>query len=246
MIDTMRLAIVTDIHGNLPALEAVIADFSARGIDHVLQLGDSVSGPLWPRPTLERIAALGCVNIRGNHDRVVATGMDMNAGDQYARDALSAGQIAWLARWPSILQWHADVLLFHGRPHDDLNYLLEDPAKGYAWLRPVADIERDVEGFSSRLMLCGHSHVPRCVHLTDGRIIVNGGSVGLQAYRDSDGGDHVIENGSPHARYMLVTLTDSRIDVAQIAVQYDWSMASRQAADNGRPDWARWLATGRA
>ena len=65
----MRLAVISDIHGNLLALEAVIADIGARGVDATVNLGDNVAGPLWPRETAERLATLALPTVRGNHDR---------------------------------------------------------------------------------------------------------------------------------------------------------------------------------
>ena len=55
----MRIAVIADIHGNLPALEAVLADIARRGADRILNLGDCVSGPLWPRETMELLDARG-------------------------------------------------------------------------------------------------------------------------------------------------------------------------------------------
>ena len=69
----MRIAVIADIHGNILALEAVLADLARRGgADRVVNLGDCVSGPLWPRETMERLEALGWPTVRGNHDRRVA------------------------------------------------------------------------------------------------------------------------------------------------------------------------------
>ena len=66
----MRIAVLADIHGNLLALEAVLADVAARGgADILVDLGDRVSGPLWPAQTLARLSDLPIVAVRGNHDR---------------------------------------------------------------------------------------------------------------------------------------------------------------------------------
>ena len=68
----MRIAIIADIHGNLPALEAVLADIQRRRIDRTINLGDSVSGPLWPREVCDLLMASSSLVIRGNHDRWVS------------------------------------------------------------------------------------------------------------------------------------------------------------------------------
>jgi predicted phosphodiesterase len=243
----MRIAAISDIHGNLPALEAVLDDIGRRGADLVVQLGDALSGPLWPRETAEllRSRALPCV--RGNHDRaLLADPAGMGPADAHARRALDDAHLDWLRGWPMTLEAAPDVLLFHATPADDDTYLLEDPSTGYAQLRPVATVQAMLDGIDARLMLCGHTHVPRVLRLPDGRSVVNAGSVGLPAYTDDTGGFHRHENGSPHARYALVDLLPSGMQAAIVAVDYDWDAASRQAARNGRTDWASWLASGRA
>ena len=66
--DAMRIAILADIHGNVLALEAILADLESRKVDEYVNLGDCVSGPLWPRETAELLIRLGRPTVRGNHD----------------------------------------------------------------------------------------------------------------------------------------------------------------------------------
>jgi predicted phosphodiesterase len=68
-----RCAVLSDIHGNLPALESVLAELRAEGIEQVVQLGDALSGPLWPAETADRLMALGWPAIAGNDERQVLT-----------------------------------------------------------------------------------------------------------------------------------------------------------------------------
>src|SRR4051795_7482914 len=65
----MRLAVISDIHGNLPALEAVLADVKYRRVDATVNLGDCVTSPLWPRETFDLLQSLALPTVRGNHDR---------------------------------------------------------------------------------------------------------------------------------------------------------------------------------
>ncbi|RUT95204.1 metallophosphoesterase, partial [Mesorhizobium sp. USDA-HM6] len=89
----MRIAVLADIHGNVLALGAVLDDLERRGgADLVVNLGDCVSGPLWPRETIERLEALGLPTVRGNHDRRVAedpTDQNMWPSDHYAQERLT-------------------------------------------------------------------------------------------------------------------------------------------------------------
>src|SRR4051812_18397969 len=129
-----RIAILTDIHGNLPALEAVIADAEAQGCTGFANLGDSLSGPLWPAETADLLIDLDWPTIAGNHERQLLT-IDrtrMGASDAFARDALSDRHLQWLASMPPTLQLSPDVLLCHGTPADDLEHFLHTVDGGEA------------------------------------------------------------------------------------------------------------------
>lgn len=99
------IAILSDIHGNLPALEAVIADARAAGATSFVNLGDSLSGPLWPAETADLLMREGWPTIAGNHERQLLTHARdrMNASDRFARERLGDAQLAWLAAQPQTL-----------------------------------------------------------------------------------------------------------------------------------------------
>jgi putative phosphoesterase len=241
----MKLAVIADIHGNLPALDTVLADIAARGVDLTVNLGDIVSGPLFPRRTAERLMPLGFSTIRGNHERQLLThGPDeIGASDRFAAAALTIDQKAWLASLPETLRIGDDILLVHGTPASDLDYFLET-VEGDG-IRPAtpAEIEQRAGTVAARLILCGHTHTQRIARTADGRTIVNPGSVGVPAYRD-DEPPHKVETGSPQARYAIVEMGDE-IAVEMIALDYGWDAVADVAEVNGRPEWARALRTGR-
>lgn len=243
----MRIAAISDIHGNLPALEAVLDDVSQRGADVVVALGDLLAGPLWPRETADRLIALGCPTLRGNHERQTWLCEDRrgDASDQFTFESITREQLEWTRALPATLRLADDVFACHGTPASDLDYLLEDPSTGRAALRTEDDIRRDCGEIRSGLLLCGHSHVPRIVELPDGPTIVNPGSVGIPAFSARHPVPHVHELGSPHARYALVERGRSGWRAQFVALDYDWRRAARRALDNGRADFARWLS-GRA
>ena len=87
----MRLALVSDIHGNLAALEAVIADLENRQIDQVVNLGDTLSGPLLPAETAQRLQKLAWLHVAGNHERQV---LCLPLERQSASDAFTSGQLS--------------------------------------------------------------------------------------------------------------------------------------------------------
>lgn len=248
----MRIALLSDIHGNLPALEAVRADMSARGVDVVINAGDLLSGPLWPAETADLLMTLGWPTITGNHERqlLACARRAGGASDQFAWQATTARHHAWLRCLPATLAPAPDVHVCHGAPGNDLEYLLETLGPGGSRPATVDEVRlrlRTPEARAARLLLCGHSHLPR-VLAVDGTLCVNGGSVGLPAYEDDHGVFHVHETGSPHARYALCSQDQPGGDWSArvIAVEYDWAAAAARAQANQAPDWARWLATGRA
>ena len=97
----MRIAILADIHGNVLALEAVLADLKHRSVDQFVNLGDCVSGPLWPRETAELLRQLNWPTVRGNHDRWVT---DWPREKHCRSDVFAcAFQLAWLRTLPATL-----------------------------------------------------------------------------------------------------------------------------------------------
>lgn len=246
----MRIAVLADIHGNVLALDAVLADLERRGgADLTINLGDCVSGPLWPRETFERLEALDLPTVRGNHDRRVAVDPaddTMWASDRYAQERLTSAQREALFALPFMLEIIPGVVAFHARPDHDENYLLDAIVGGQLVRAPLAAIQRRLEPLdpTCRIVLCGHSHRPELIRIPGGPVLFNPGSVGAPAYDDDTPPAHVSEQGSPHARYGFVTLGDGPDRFETIAVDYDHEAAARQAEQAGRPEWAHALRTG--
>ncbi len=258
----MRLAVIADIHGNVLALRAVLADIARRSADQIINLGDVVSGPLWPRETWEMLAPLNLPTVRGNHDRALCGPIaTLAASDQYARDQLHVAKRpgSWerlaiqemstdackaLAALPSTLAPAPDVLACHGTPSSDVTYLLDDVVSGTMELAPEHTIVERLAGATAQLILCGHTHLQRIVHCGS-QLIVNPGSVGCPGYVDTTEPAHVSEAGSPHARYAIVDDASGPWTVEMIAVAYDWQRAAARATANNQPEWAMALTTGR-
>jgi predicted phosphodiesterase len=241
-----KLAIIADIHGNVAALEAVLADIEARQVSSIVNLGDCVSGPLWPRETMDLLKRLQLPTVRGNHDRWLAEveRSDLAASDAFAFDRLTAAEIAELGRLPPRLQLSTAIVAVHGSARSDVEYLLEDVSDGRLSATDPARLRQRLGDVSAGVVLCGHSHQARIVQLKQDALIVNPGSVGCPAYLDATPPAHVSEAGSPHARYALLQQTAAGWQVDLVAVAYDWIAASRRAAQNGRQEWARGLASG--
>jgi len=240
------IAVLSDVHGNARALEAVVEDLRGEGIEDVINLGDSLYGPFDPRPVADLLLAAGWPTVSGNEDRclIESEGLAASATARFTRARLASEHVAWLERLPSILR-QEDVLAFHGSPSEDTAYLLSRPdGRGGIRAATADEISRALPGASERLVLCGHDHLPRTVRLELGRTIINPGSVGCPAYTDAHPVPHAVENGSPHAHYAIVRIEQERIEVARRSVDYDWDAAAREAEANGFSDWAYWIATG--
>jgi predicted phosphodiesterase len=251
----VRLAVLSDIHGNLPALEAVLTELARERVDLVVNLGDILSGPLWPRATAERLMPQGWPTIAGNHERqLLAAGRPQGLADAFAAADLTAAQRAWVAALPPALDLDdaggGTIRMIHGTAQADSEPLLETVmpdlgvhgSPGIRAARPE-EVRARLGATAARLLLCGHSHVPRVMAL-DGTLFVNPGSVGLPAYDHDHPHDHVVECGSPHARWAIVE-RGARGWQAQLRLTaYDWNAAAARAASNGRGDWADALATG--
>lgn len=243
----MRIAVVADIHGNLDALEAVVADLADAAPDLVVDLGDCLSGPLKPRETADRLMALGWPTVRGNHDRalVETDPAAMGPSDRHAHEALDDRHRAWLAAMPPTLRIEGELLLCHGTPTSDDTYLTETLRSAGPEQATAAEMAERLGGLMATVVLCGHTHRPRLYRLASGQTVLNPGSVGLPAYRDETPVPHMMAAGSPHARYALMERArDGAWSFHFRAVEYDWDAAAALARRHGRLDWAEALATG--
>jgi len=230
-----RFAAIADIHGNRWALEAALRDIERRGIRQIVNLGDHLYGPLDLTGTADLLIRLDLPSIRGNQDRE-----EMPVSETHRR---------WLDSLPFSLKLPG-MLLFHGTPLADDVYLLETVHSGGVSMADSAQVEQRLgPEFSATdalpsLLLCGHSHIPRVTAFRHS-LIVNPGSVGLQAYADDLPLPHVMETGSPHARYAFLEADERGWSVEHICVLYDFASAAEFAVRQGRPDWSHRLLTGR-
>lgn len=245
-----RIAVLSDIHGNIRALDAVLADITRRGIDRIANLGDCLYGPLDPVPVAERLLATDWPTVSGNEDRILVEasgGRPVSRTARFTAERLSETHLRWLAQLPLTLEIGAGLFACHGTPTDDTQYLLSRPTED-GTVRPATDAEivEQLGSIDAPLILCGHDHLPRAVRLDDGRTIVNPGSIGCPAYTDDSPIPHTVGNNTPRARYAIVTYDSDSPEADLISVAYNWAAAAAEAESNGFPDWANWLRTGRA
>ncbi len=182
-----RVAALYDIHGNLPALHAVLAEVDALGVDVVVVGGDIVSGPL-PRETLDVLRSRSDARfIRGNADRELAPGAPAPESQAallawaWATDHLDDEQRTWLAGLELSLtvevQGLGSVLFCHGSPRSDEEIITR--------LSPDERVAPMLRGVAEPLIVGGHTHV-QFDRTIAGRRVVNAGSVGMP-YQDEPG-----------------------------------------------------------
>ena len=208
----MQLGVVSDIHGNLPALEAVLEEMPS--VDLLVCAGDVVGYNPWPAACVGAVRDRGVPTVQGNHDRAVASGDAAGfngmakAGADYAGEQLDAGAIGWLGALPA--ERHvADgrVKLVHGHP-DDPNH--------YTYPREFAPDLLDGE----ELLVMGHTHVQHHAVFEEG-IVLNPGSVGQPRDGDSD------------AAYAVVDLDDRSVEERRVS--YDIDAVIEAVEDAGLP-----------
>ena len=173
----MRVAALYDVHGNLPALDAALAEVERDGVDLIVSGGDLVSGPM-PVEVFDRLSARSDVRyLRGNADRLV---VEARPGEQaelhaWCAERLGAERLAEVASWPLTVELEVDglgrVVFCHAIPRAD------EPI--FTRLTPDADVEELMQGVEADVVVCGHTHVQVDRRLPSGLRIVNAGSVGM-------------------------------------------------------------------
>jgi diadenosine tetraphosphatase ApaH/serine/threonine PP2A family protein phosphatase len=243
----MIFAAIADIHGNCAALEAVLRDIERLGITDIVNLGDCFSGPLDAGRTADILVGQAIPTVRGNHDRALIDRSFEEMGDweKPAYQQLSQAQISWLEALPFDLVFKEVAYCCHGSPVDDLGYWLEQLApEGFLHQRALAEIEALADGIKQPLMLCGHTHIARTVQLSDGRLIVNPGSVGCPGWKDTEPFYHQVEAGHPLASYAVLEEAARGWRVYFRLVRYDSAAAGELARANGMPALGKAIATG--
>ena len=201
------VAVLSDVHGVLPVLEAVLAEPHVASADLVVVCGDHAAGPM-PVETLDALVALGerAVLVRGNADRelveVARGGTSEHPESQWAGQQLRPDQVDLLAALPHPVTLDVDgfgpVLACHGSPRDDDEVVLVDTRLS-RWAEAFANVPDSV-----RTVLCGHTHMP-FARLVDRRWVVNPGSIGMP-YGRTGGAWAVLRDGQISLRHTEVDL----------------------------------------
>ncbi|WP_035874889.1 metallophosphoesterase family protein [Kitasatospora cheerisanensis] len=231
-----RVAVLSDIHGVLPALEAVLAEPEVRAADRLVLTGDIAAGPQ-PAQVLDRLTGLGdrVAWVGGNADREL---LEYRRGERdtvpdpigpWAAEQLREDHLDLLAALPPTLtlpvEGLGEVLFCHATPRDDEEVVLVD-SRLDRWAEVFAEVPPEV-----RTVVCGHTHMP-FVRLAHGRLVVNPGSVGMPYGR---AGAHWALLGPG------VDLRSTQFDVEAAAARL-----ARESSWPGIADWADYYLHARA
>lgn len=228
-----RITVFGDIHGNLPALTAVLSDIDRRALENLYCLGDLVGYGVAPNEVIAAIRARAIPTIMGNYDDGVGRDSD-DCGCAYktaAARALGERSIAWsnahttadnkayLRRLQARIELRLGdlkIVLVHGSPRRVNEYLYAD--------RPAASLERLLDLVEADVLVCGHTHKPYHRVLPSGRHVVNAGSVGKP------------KDGDPRAGYVVLSAETNQLNVDFIRVAYDVEAAARAIEATAMPD----------
>lgn len=240
-----KIAIFSDIHANLPAMEVVRASIEASDFDGVYCLGDIGGYASQPNEVQETIMAMGCPTILGNYDEGVGFNRDdcgchyvkpfdiemSNVSFLWTREHTSDEHKAWLRQLPREIRFEAEgkrILLCHGSPRETTEYLFENRSDGY--LRQFVSGGK-VDAFAD-VIVFGHTHVP-FHRQVDGVDFVNTGSVGRP------------KDGNPQAGYCVLTIDGGTVTTEQVRLDYDVELACSRLVEAGLPEYfADYLRTG--
>lgn len=238
-----KATIFGDVHANMLALEAVLADIDSRGLSNLYCLGDLVGYGTFPNEVIAAVLARNIPTIMGNYDLGVGHNSD-DCGCAYTNpkaEALGKLSIAWsnahtsaenkaylrnLVEAMPLQLGDLRVVLVHGSPRKVNEYLFED--------RPEKSLYRLLDMAEADVLVCGHTHKPYHRILSDGRQVINAGSVGKP------------KDGDPRAGYITLAANGRDLSVEFIRVEYDVEAAAKAVEATNMPDeYAEMLRQGK-
>lgn len=227
----MQFAVVSDVHGNIFALEAVLRDLQKVSPDFVVCAGDLVGYGAHPNEVIDLVRQERIMTVMGNYDD--GTGFDkpecgcaytdpqmaqMGAQSlEWTKAQVAAENKAFLRGLLGRLEFRTHgrkIAVVHGSPRRINEYLTVD--------RPEASIRRMIDAEGLNILICGHTHIPY-VRQLDNRYLINTGSVGKP------------KDGDPRAGYVLITLAEDTVEPVIRRVEYDAEKAARAVEAAGLP-----------
>lgn len=239
----MRIAIISDIHGNNTALQAVLADIKLHNVDQIICLGDTVTLGPQPKMVLDTLRELNCIFIKGNHDAAI---LDPERADEFeitdylipdliwCRDQLTIDDLKLIESFEDTHEITfsngVTALFFHGSPLSSTDIIQATTEPGL--------LDKYFEGQRATVFIGGHSHIQMYRRYGE-KLILNSGSVG-NAFK------FVYSTGNtpsllPWAEYMIIGQNGNSLDVDLRRVQFDTAEVLKLVAESKMPNTAWWL-----
>jgi predicted phosphodiesterase len=240
----MKIALISDVHANLPALEAALSDVRAEGVDATVFLGDAATLGPCPRETLGLIQSLGCPCILGNHDEAMlepARAAELQIGEpllpslEWSVSQLTAADADFLRTFRPTRQLDFDgastILCYHASPLSNTDILLATT--------PEETVDKYFESQSAAILAGGHTHI-QMLRKRGRQVIVNPGSVGNAFEKPYTPGSPA-PTLLPWAEYAILRAERGVWSVDLRRVPFDTEATRRLIAQSGNPSAAEWL-----
>lgn len=238
----MRVALISDIHGNLVALDTVLADIAREKVDQIVCLGDVATLGPKPREVLQRIKDLNCPCILGNHDHYL---LDPSILRDYMDAPWFAESVAWctkqlkeedfqfLQTFQPLYEIPLDpinkLLCFHGSPKSHTDIILA--------MTPPTNVDELLGGYRATVMAGGHTHM-QMMRQHKGIMLVNVGSVGMPF-------EQALFIHAPRylpwAEYAIVQVVDGIINIDLRRIPVDLEAVRQSATNSNFPDAEDWI-----
>ncbi|MBM3124903.1 MAG: metallophosphoesterase family protein [Chloroflexi bacterium] len=240
----MRIAFISDIHGNLTALQAVLADLAHQNADLVISLGDVVTLGPQPAEVLATLRDLGCICISGNHDEAV---LDPERAAElqiaahlvpdlfWGQSRLSATDLEFIKSFHTTHELTfpdgTSVLCFHGSPHSSTDLILSTT--------PNEELDRFLNGRNADVFIGGHSHIQMLRRYGD-KLVLNSGSVGNAFTRAYQPG--IPPKLLPWAEYAVLDQNGQALEVELRRVPFNTAEVLSRVKECGLPGAEWWLS----
>lgn len=238
----MRIAFISDIHGNFHSLELVLADIQQLQVDQIVCLGDVASLGPQPREVIARLRELDIPIVMGNHDNYLLNPDLMKDQLPWLRtielwglEQLSTDDLDFLRTFKPYLKFSLDpnttLLAFHGSPRSNEEFLYPDTS--------TSTLEEVFAGHSEQVLVYGHTHV-QMVSQHKKKTLINPGSVGMPFKFPRRGQD---QRAFQRTEYAIIDVTHGSLSVNLHQLPIDFEQLVKTARDSGMPEVEFWLST---